>query len=347
MNLASTIALTPLSFVFGIAVRIRNSLYRRGLWKSHDIGVPVISVGNLTTGGTGKTPMVQLLASQMAADGWRVCILTRGYARNSTGRVVVSDNSAVLSTVAEAGDEAFMLAENLRERAAVICDKNRIAAAGWAIANLGSELFILDDAFQHQKIQRTINIVLIDGTNAWGNGKLLPAGNLREPLAEVRRANCVVITRANESDSLERLRAQIEGIAGAIPIFTSHLKLTNIRSLDQNISSADLAARKTPVAAFCGIGNPKSFFKLLGDEGFNVAYSRVFRDHQSYDQTVIDKLVSDAFAAGAEAIITTAKDAVKLRSMNFSLPCFVVDTSMQIDRAEEFFRFLNQSIKPS
>src|SRR6185369_6461303 len=113
MNRASTIALTPLSFVYGIGVRLRNSLYRRALWQSYDTGVPVISVGNLTTGGTGKTPMVELLASRMAADGWRVCILTRGYARKSTGRVVVSDDSAVLSTVAEAGDEAFMLAENL------------------------------------------------------------------------------------------------------------------------------------------------------------------------------------------------------------------------------------------
>jgi tetraacyldisaccharide 4'-kinase len=347
MNRASTIALTPLSFVYGIGVRIRNGLYRRGLWKSHDIGVPVISVGNLTTGGTGKTPMVELLARRMAADGWRVCILTRGYARNSTGRVVVSNNSDVLSSVAEAGDEALMLAENLRGRVAVICDKSRVAAARWATANLGSELFILDDAFQHQKIQRTINIVMIDATNAFGNGKLFPAGNLREPLAETERASCVVITRANESDSLELLREQIEGIAGPIPIFTSHINLTKIRSLDQNISAADLADGKTPVAAFCGIGNPKSFFKLLSDERFNVTYSRVFRDHQSYDQTAIDQLVSDSSAAGVEVLMTTAKDAVKLRSMKFSLPCFVVDTSMQIDQPEAFFRFLNQSIKPS
>jgi len=345
MNRASTIALTPLSFVYGIGVRVRNSLYRRGLWKSREIGVPVISVGNLTTGGTGKTPMVELLAAQMAAGGWRVCILTRGYARKSTGRVVVSDNNGVLSTVAEAGDEAFMLAENLRGRAAVICDKDRVAAARWATANLGSELFILDDAFQHQKIQRTINIVMIDGTNAWGNGKLLPAGILREPLAEIKRAGCVMITRANESDSTDRLRAQIEGIAGPVPVFTSHHKLTKIRSLDQNISSADFAERNAPVAAFCGIGNPKSFLKLLRDEGFNVTYSRVFRDHQSYDQTAIDQLVSDASAAGVEALMTTAKDAVKLRSMKFTLPCFVAYTSMQIDQAEEFFRFIDQSIE--
>src|SRR5213596_2435934 len=121
MNRAATIALLPFSAAYGLGVRIRNSLYRRGLRKILDVGAPVISVGNLTTGGTGKTPLVELLAVQMAANGRRVCVLTRGYGRNSAGRLVVSDNDGVLSNVNEAGDEPFLLAENLRGRAAVIC----------------------------------------------------------------------------------------------------------------------------------------------------------------------------------------------------------------------------------
>jgi tetraacyldisaccharide 4'-kinase len=345
MNRASTIALLPLGVVYGVGVRIRNGLFRRGIRKSYDVGVPVISVGNLTTGGTGKTPLVELLASQMAAEGWRVCVLTRGYHRKSTGRVVVSDNEVVLADVNDAGDEPFMLAEKLRGRAAVICDKNRVAAARWAIGNLGSQIFILDDAFQHQQIKRTLNILTIDATNPFGNGQLLPAGRLREPLRELRRASCVVITRANESEALPQLRAQIEDIAGAIPIFTSHIKLTAVGPLERETSATDLADRKAAVAAFCGLGNPKSFFNLLRREGYNVTYSREFRDHQSYRQSDIDQLVREASARDAQALVTTVKDAVKLRSLAFALPCYVVDASIQIDAAEAFFRFINPSIQ--
>src|ERR1041385_4083605 len=214
MKRTATIALTPLSVLYGVGVRARNGLYRRGVRKSVDVGVPVISVGNLTTGGTGKTPLVEMLAARMAAEGSRVCVLTRGYGRGSRGRVVVSDNSCVLADVNEAGDEPLLLAENLRGRAAVVCDKNRVAAARWAIENLGSQAFVLDDAFQHQQIQRDVNILTIDATNAFGNGKLLPAGILRESSTGMRRANCIVITRANESNELEKLRGTINEIAG-------------------------------------------------------------------------------------------------------------------------------------
>src|SRR5436190_6339625 len=214
MNRAATFALTPLSVVYGLGVWIRNGLYRRGILRADDVGAPVISVGNLTTGGTGKTPLVELLAAQMAANGRRVCVLTRGYGRNSAGRLIVSDNDGVLSDVNEAGDEPFLLAENLRGRAAVICDKNRVAAARWAIENLGSEIFILDDAFQHQRIQRAVNILIIDATNPFGSGRLFPVGILREPISESKRADCFVITRASESGEQDQLRAYIKGFAG-------------------------------------------------------------------------------------------------------------------------------------
>lgn len=344
MNHAATIALTPLSLVYGLAVRIRNELYRRGIRKAHDVGAPVISIGNLTTGGTGKTPLVEFIASRMAADGRRVCVLTRGYSRKSTGRVVVSDNEVVLADVNDAGDEPLLLAESLRGRAAVVCDKNRVAAALWAIGNLGSQILILDDAFQHQQIQRTVNILVIDATNAFGNGRLLPAGTLREPRTGSRRADCVVITRANESGRLEQLRAQIDEIVESIPVFTSGITLAEVRSLERNDSAADVIERNTPLAAFCGIGNPNSFFALLRREGYDLVYRRTFRDHYSYSQSDINQLVRDASAFGAQALVTTTKDAVKLRSLVFDLPCYVVDASMQIEQAEEFFRFINQLI---
>ena len=345
MNRAATIALTPLSVLYGLGVRIRNGLYRRGIRKTIDVGVPVISVGNLTTGGTGKTPLVELLASRMAADGRRVCVLTRGYGRTSKGRVIVSDNDNVLSDVNDAGDEPFLLAENLRGRAAVVCDQNRVDAARWAIGNLGTQIFILDDAFQHQTIRRTVNILIIDATNAFGSGQLLPAGTLREPPQELARADCVLITRADESKDTEQLRAQIKQMAGQIPIFTSNIKLAEVRPLDQKRSRADVSENKNAFAAFCGIGNPNSFFTLLRREGFEVFHSRSFRDHHSYTQLDINQMVREASARGARALVTTTKDSVKLRSLAFEMPCYVVDISIHIEQAEEFFRFIDQSTK--
>jgi tetraacyldisaccharide 4'-kinase len=345
MNRAATIALTPLSALYGVGVRVRNSLFRRGIRKRFDVGKPVISVGNLTTGGTGKTPLVVLLASHLAAEGSRVCVLTRGYGRSSRGRVIVSDNSGVLSDVTAAGDEPFLLAENLRGRAAVVCDRNRVAAARWAIENLDSQIFVLDDAFQHQQIQRAVNVVTIDATNAFGNGKLLPAGILRESLSGIKRADCIVITRANESSALEQLRAEINHLTGSIPTFVSHIKLTDVRALDRRNSAADLTARKIPFAAFCGIGNPNSFFTLLRSERYDVVYTRKFADHHNYTQGDIEQLVRDASARGAQAMVTTSKDSVKLRSLTFELPCYVVDAAIQIDQAEAFFRLVNDLIQ--
>src|SRR5205807_3772813 len=141
-----TVALAPLGSFYGVAMKARRALYRRGIFRVHDVGAPVISVGNITMGGTGKTPLVQWIARELARKKRRVCILTRGYGRQSSGnRVVVSNGREILSDVEQAGDEAFLLAESLRDRAAVICEADRISAARWAVDNLKSDVFILDD----------------------------------------------------------------------------------------------------------------------------------------------------------------------------------------------------------
>jgi len=189
MNRAATIGLTPFSAIYGGFIRAGNALYRRGTFKTHSVGAPVISVGNLTTGGTGKTPLVEYIAGELATAGRRVCVLTRGYRRESSGRVLVSDGLSLLADVNQAGDEAFLLAEKLKGRAAVVCDADRVAAARWSIENLNSDAFVLDDGFQHQRIARNLNILTIDATNPWGNGWLLPAGILREPRQALSRAN--------------------------------------------------------------------------------------------------------------------------------------------------------------
>jgi tetraacyldisaccharide 4'-kinase len=343
MNRAATFALAPASLTYGLCVRLRNRLYRSGALKSYDVGAPVISVGNLTTGGTGKTPLVKWLALQLTSGGKRVCVLTRGYRRNSSGRIVVSDNASVLANVDEAGDEPFLLAHDLTGRAAVICDANRVDAAEWAIKNLSSQAFILDDAFQHQRIRRDFNILTVDASNPWGNRKLLPAGILREPISQLTRADCIVITRADEVET-SRLRAEIESLAGKIPIFTSRMRLVQTRSVSESEQTGS-ADRQDPVAAFCGIGNPDSFFSLLRREGFKIVHERAFRDHYRYTQADVDRLVNDATARGAKAMVTTAKDAVKLTDLKFELPCFVIDVAIEIDQEREFLNHVQQAIE--
>jgi tetraacyldisaccharide 4'-kinase len=313
--------------------------------RAHEVGAPVISVGNLTTGGTGKTPLVEWLATQIAGSGKRGCVLTRGYGRNSSGRVVVSDYSAVLTTVDESGDEPFLLANNLLGRGAVICDANRLAAAHWALSHLSSEVFILDDAFQHQRIVRDFNILTVDATNPWGNRKLLPAGILREPISQLTRADCVVITRADEPEVAQRLRVEIESIAGNIPIFTSRMRLARTRPLMNVQPDKTANYRDGAIAAFCGIGNPNSFFSLLRREKFNLVHHSAFRDHYKYTQADIDGIVADASRHGATALVTTAKDAVKLTGFKFALPCLVADVTIEIDNERQLLALIQQAIR--
>ena len=155
MNRAASLALAPLSILYGAVVKTRAAFYRNGVFHTHRIAAPVISVGNLTTGGTGKTPLVEWIAQRLAANGRRVCVLTRGYGRpNQNRRVIVSDGNRILGSVDEAGDEALLLAEALEGKAAVICDADRVSAAKWAIEKFGSDVFVLDDGFQNLRIAR-------------------------------------------------------------------------------------------------------------------------------------------------------------------------------------------------
>ena len=340
MNRAATLALAPLSLLYGLAIRIRNACYRRGILKTETVAAAVISVGNLTTGGTGKTPLVAWIAREVAAAGFRVCVLSRGYGRqNSRNRVVASDGKSVLADVTETGDEPYLLAEKLLGKAAVVCDANRVSAAKWAITNLSSDLFVLDDAFQHQRVARQFNILTIDAANPWGNGWLLPAGILREPVAELARADCIVITRA-DSTGVEALLQRINQQRPGLPVFRSVMKQTEMNQPDSG------EIRKTSrIAAFCAIGNPASFFSSLRKTGYEVVHTSSFRDHHEYAQNDIDTIVREARARGAQALFTTAKDSVKIRSLNLSLPCYVADIEIEIERADLLRELILKAIR--
>ena len=327
-----SLILPPLSVLYGAVTRTRLSLYRRGTFHSTRLDRPVISVGNITTGGTGKTPLVEWVARTIAGAGKKVCILTRGYGRENPDRqVVVSDGTNVLANPSEAGDEPFLLATNLAGVAAVISNADRIEAAKGAIKHLGTDCFVLDDGFQHLRLERDLNIVTIDATNPWGGGHLLPYGRLREPLSGLSRADCIVITRADQANNLDALRDEIRRLTENAPLFQSTMRIKN---LPETIP--------TPVAAFCGVGNPQSFFNLIPHE---IVLQKTFPDHHRYSQTDVDSLIEAATRAGAESLITTAKDAVKLKSLLFSLPCFVLEIEPRIENEAELARLVLTAAK--
>lgn len=327
----------PLSALYSAVTRTRLSLYQRGTFRTTKLDRPVISVGNMTVGGTGKTPLVEFVAKVIGATGKKVCILTRGYGRQHPERqVIVSDGQAILATPAEAGDEPYLLATNLLGLAAVICSADRISAGRDAIEVFGSECFVLDDGFQHLRLARDLNIVTIDATNPWGSGQLpphggggqlLPHGRLREPLSGLSRADYVVLTRCDQVNDIEPLRKQIRSLIGFHPLFESTMKPRRAPHRDG------------PVAAFCAVGNPRSFFSQLKDVGYSVVTEKAFRDHHVYTQKDIDDLTTAATRAGAASLITTAKDAVKLRALHFSLPYSVFEIEIVI-QDEELFRNL-------
>lgn len=344
--MSSSIVLAPLGALYGAVMQMRATCYRTGLLKTSKLNEPVISVGNITTGGTGKTPLVEWVARALAHEGRRVCILTRGYGRaNSGSRVVVSDGQAIMANEGEAGDEPLLLARSLLGQAAVICDADRFSAGEWATVALGSDVFVLDDGFQHLRLSRELNIVTIDATNPWGHGHVLPHGRLREPRSELSRADCVVITRADQTDTLDSLHEVVAQLSVHRPIFTSRMKVRALRRLeDQPKSDVMDQSIERPTAAFCAIGNPRAFLSQLKNAGHDVTVAQEFSDHHQYSQSDIDAVVEKARHAGAKSLITTAKDAVKLRSLNFELPCHVLEIDIVIDDETGILQMIRSAI---
>lgn len=328
MKAANSFILPPFSALYSLATRLRLAAYRRQLLSVSKLAAVVISVGNITTGGTGKTPLVEWICRVLANEGKRVCVLTRGYRRqNPNEQVVVSNGHKVLAEVAAAGDEPLLLARNLLGFAAVVCNSNRSAAGQWAIDNLQSEVFVLDDGFQHLQLARDLNIVTIDATNPWGGG-LLPLGHLREPLSGLARADCLVLTRTDEERDLSAITTELQK-TGQKPIFRSRMVTTGLRRLGGETLD-QVSSTQKPIAAFCGVGNPESFFNHLRREGFELSVARAFPDHYNYQQIDVDRIVAEANGKGAAGILTTAKDAVKLSSLHFEVPCYVLEIKISI-----------------
>lgn len=330
--------------LYGAAIKVRRALYERKIFRAENLGATTISVGNVTVGGTGKTPLVAFIAAVLAENGEKVCILSRGYKReNARARVLVSDGKKILAGVRQAGDEPFELANKLLGKALVVSDANRAAAGKWARKRFGATAFVLDDGFQHLKVKRDLDIVCIDATNPFGNGKLLPQGILRESLSNLRRADLIIVTRANlvEKKQIEELKKEISKFVSADKIFVAENKFVNLTALkeipanppgvEENKKLTTYRSPLTTCLAFCALGNPENFFAQLRRENFNLTATETFPDHHFYTQKDIEELEKLARKSGAEFLVTTVKDAVKLRNLKFDLPWAAAEIALVFD----------------
>ena len=334
--------ISPLGWIYGRIAAVRNSLYDTNTFRSYPLGAPTISIGNITTGGTGKTPLVRYVAGILADGGEKVCVLTRGYGRrNESERVLVSDGENVLTDIEAAGDEPVELARRLLRKAIIIADADRVSAAAWARKKFGITAFVLDDAFQHRRAGRDVDIVCIDATDPFGNEMLIPAGRLREPLMGLSRADAVVVTRCELVEDIEQLERRIDEFAPKANVFRSCTHLREFKRIGGS-ERVDWDFSESAFA-FAGVGNPAAFFSLLRNENVNVAGTLAFRDHYDYAQRDIDRLESDARVAGAAALITTAKDAVKLEKLHSRIPCLAAIIDIEIDRGKQFEKLITSS----
>lgn len=306
----------PFSPLYSLAMRLRERLYRRGLLQSYPLSVPVISVGNLTMGGSGKTPLVQYLAQQLQERGYHPAIVSRGYGGKARDKVnIVSDGTHLLLDAEQAGDEPRLLAETL-PGVPVLTGIVRRFPAQRAI-DMGADILLLDDGFQHLQIRRDVNLVLFNTDRLAGNSRVFPGGDLREPVAALHRATCFVMTgvRTDNRERAEKFAALLQGRFPAIPVVLTGYGVQGLVRLGQQgelVAEADTLLEQGSWFGFAGIAHPQSFEQTLLEQGVALAGFAALDDHQHYSADLLAQLSRRAVQAGARRLLTTEKDLVKL-----------------------------------
>ena len=329
----------PIAPLYGAIMRLREACYRRGVFTSHRLPVPVISVGNLTVGGTGKTPMVQHLARLLKDNGFRPAVVSRGYGGRAQGRVnLVSDGSRLLLDADLAGDEPRFLAETL-PGVPVLTGIVRRLPAQEAVA-MGADVLLLDDGFQHMQLARDINLALFSADRLAGNSRVFPGGELREPVAALRRASGFVLTGVDDHNReratrfADLLRTRFPEIPTALAGYATDavVRLSAAGLLEPAPENA-LGGRR--LFGFCGIARPESFQRTVQAAGLEMGGFLPLADHQRYVPAVLDRIRTRAAQAGAEALVTTEKDLVKLAgcAADLGLPLYALRRRVVLDPA--------------
>jgi len=300
------------SLIYGAIVKMRILLYRYGFLHAKSLPCKVISLGNITIGGTGKTPMAIWLAEFLTSEGIRVAILSRGYRGTTSYPVnIVSDGYHVFLRPHDVGDEPVLMARRLKG-VPVVAGQNRFKAGECAISHFGAEILILDDGFQHMALKRDMDFVLLDATNPFANGYLLPRGPLREPASHLKRAHAFILTRCDQATNVEKTIRTLTNTFPKIPVFKSVHRPYKLCTLGEDtfLDVGVLSGKK--ILAFSGIANARTFMAMLKSIGLNVVQFKEYPDHYYYSRKELQQIQREALALNVEAIITTEKDIVRI-----------------------------------
>ena len=336
--------LKGLSFIFSGIVRLRHKMYDSRILRDFPLGCTVVVVGNLTVGGTGKTPIVEKFARSLSERERKVAILSRGYKSKSESVFtrfarwithgeppppkVVSDGHKVLLDSEHAGDEPYMLARNL-PGVVVIVDKNRVKAGHYAVSHFGADTLILDDGFQYLPLRGQIQLLLVDKTNPFGNCSMLPRGILREPISHLKRASYIFITKSDgrKDPELEHLIRKYNPTVEIIECAHVPERLVDFASgVPESLSILD----GVKISCFSAIAAPESFEKFLSDLGADIVYKKRFLDHHRFEDSELDEFFRKSTEAGAKLAVTTEKDAVRIRS-NYAAEIPFYYTKLEIE----------------
>lgn len=343
-----------LSRLYRNVVQLRLTLYRERVLRQRMLGCFVVSVGNLTVGGTGKTPVVEVFARTLSGKGRKVAILSRGYRSKpqplwvrflslflkdykSVPPRVVSDGKHLLMDSSLAGDEPYMLAANLKD-VCVVVDKDRVKGGLYAIRELGADTLLLDDGFQYLRLKPTVSILLIDSTNPFHNHHPLPRGLLREPIKNVRRADFVFLTKSSGGSHLRHLKEFIRKHNPKAEIIECTHRPKHLQDVytEEREPLSHLQGRR--VAAISGIAVPESFENFLRELGAEIVHFERYADHHRYHQQELIDFVNGSQEAGAELIVTTEKDAVRFPRLDRrDVPIFFLRVEIDILSGEESF----------
>ena len=309
--------LTLLSFVYGGICRLRLFLYQVGLLKTRRLNTLVVSMGNLTVGGTGKTPLVIALGEYLSRNGLKVGVLSRGYkGRRKMDLQWVSDGQRLLTGPVEVGEEPYLIASRLKH-VPVVVGRDRYESGQCLLERFNADVILLDDGFQHLQLHRDMNLLVIDGTLPFGpphaNGRLLPRGILRESLFGMRRASAVLVSRMEQCHQWSEIVRQIRYYHPQVPVFGVYFKPTGFIQLMSGQERDTAFLKGQSVLAFSGIGHPASFRFFLEQLECKVVKEVAFEDHHRYTLQDIRKLIQMAKTEGGEFLVTTEKDGVKIR----------------------------------
>ncbi|HBA83213.1 MAG TPA: tetraacyldisaccharide 4'-kinase [Verrucomicrobia bacterium] len=351
--------LKHLSYLYSSIMQVRLWLYSKGIFRHHTLGCQVISVGNLTVGGTGKTPIVETFARALQKNGRKVAILSRGYKKHELPFIerlinritlrnrqlpprVVSDGEHLLLDSEMSGDEPYMLASNL-PKVAVLVDKNRVKSGQYATRKLECDTLILDDGFQYMSLKHRLDIVLVDRTNPFGNKHVLPRGILRESYKNIKRASFIFITKSN-GDGAEDLKKQLRELNPTAEIAECRHCPRYLQDVYTGERHPLDLLNDLDVAAISGIAAPKGFEDELVRLGARVHYHKRYADHHRYSQQEIIDLINKSLSRSARAIVTTEKDAVRFPKIERrDIPMYFLRVEIELlSGAEDFYACISR-----